>query len=83
MAAVTHTTMGSLFFFNGYFMGVRIRVRLLCIVAKDGSKPSVSWLNFEPIVSKFPSNSSYKVAAVTHTAIRSLFCFNVYLCESE
>ena len=26
----------------------------LSIVAKDGSKPWVSCLNFEPIVSKFP-----------------------------
>ena len=26
----------------------------LSIVAKDGSKPSVSCLNFEPMVSKFP-----------------------------
>ena len=44
-------------------------------VAKDASKPAVSWLNFEPKVSKFPSNSSHSVAAVTHNAIRSLFFF--------
>ena len=41
-------------------MGVRIRGRLLCIVVKDTSKPTVSWLNFEPKVSKFPSTSSQK-----------------------
>ena len=35
-------------------MRVRSRDRLCCIVAGDGSRPSVSLLNFEPKVSKFP-----------------------------
>ena len=29
-------------------MGVRIRCGFFDIVAKDGSKPAVSWLKFEP-----------------------------------
>ena len=37
----------------------------LSIVAKDGSKPLVSCLNFEPIVSKFPV---IEVGATSNTA---------------
>ena len=37
----------------------------LSIVAKDGSKPSVSCLNFEPRVSKFPV---LEVEATSNTA---------------
>ena len=37
----------------------------LSIVAKDGSKPLVSCLNFEPMVSKFPV---LEVEATSNTA---------------
>ena len=35
-------------------MRARLRDRLLLVVAEDASKPSVSWLKFEPWVSNFP-----------------------------
>ncbi|MFC2678553.1 MAG: hypothetical protein ACFN08_04810 [Granulicatella sp.] len=35
-------------------------------VAKDASNPSVSWLNFEPKVSKFPFDNSQLLAIINH-----------------
>ncbi|WP_424696014.1 hypothetical protein [Granulicatella elegans] len=35
-------------------------------VAKDASKPAVSWLNFEPKVSKFPFDNSQELAIINH-----------------
>ena len=47
------TTIKNRFLFFRDFMGVRIRCGFFDIVAKDGSKPAVSCLNFEPRVSNF------------------------------
>ena len=41
----------------------------LSIVAKDGSKPSVSCLNFEPDVSKFPE-AGQKVSKIEESTIK-------------
>ena len=38
--------------------------RIFQNVAKDASKPSVSWLNFEPKVSKFPFDNSQMLAII-------------------
>ena len=64
-------------------MGVRIRGRLLCIVVKDTSKPTVSCLKFEPWSQNFLVTVTTSVAAVTHTTMGSLFCFNGYLCDAN
>ena len=50
----------------------------LSIVAKDGSKPSVSCLNFEPRVSKFPvlevgATSNTSATMKSHILFRNLF----------
>ena len=44
-------------------MGVR---KIVSVVAKDASKPAVSWLNFEPKVSKFPFDNSQFLAIINH-----------------
>ena len=48
----------------------------LSIVAKDGSKPLVSCLNFEPMVSKFPV---LEVGAISNTSatMKSHYLFYV------
>ena len=45
-------------------------------VAKDASKPAVSWLNFEPKVSKFPFDNSQELAIINHATgkIHGSFC---------
>ena len=45
-------------------------------VAKDASKPAVSWLNFEPKVSKFPFDNSQFLAIINHATgkIHGSFC---------
>ena len=45
------------------------------IVAKDGGSPSVSRLNFESRISKFPSISSHLVATNAFTIIKNPFLF--------
>ena len=45
------------------------------IVAKDGSSPAISCLNFEPSVSKFPSISSHLVATNVLATIKNRFLF--------
>ena len=47
----------------------------LSIVAKDGSKPSVSCLNFEPRVSKFPVLEVEATSNTTAT-MKSHYLFN-------
>ena len=47
------------------------------IVAKDGSSPSVSCLNFESRVSKFPSISSHIVTTNVLATIKNHFSFFV------
>ena len=56
-------------------MKVRVRIGLFEIVVKDASRPAVSWLNFEPKVSKFPAVSAYE-ADTAHATIGSLFLFD-------
>ena len=63
------------FLFFRDFTGVRIRWGFFDIVVKDGSSPSVSCLNFEPRVSKFPSISSHLVATNAFTIIKNPFLF--------
>ena len=46
--------MQSLFLWNGYLLRVRYRIRLPFVVGRDGSKPTVSCLKIEPVVSIFP-----------------------------
>ena len=41
-------TIKNRFLFFRDFMGVRIRCGFFDIVVKDGSKPAISWLKFEP-----------------------------------
>ena len=48
------------------------------IVAKDGSKPAVSWLKFEPSVSKFPNISSHLVATNAFTTIKNPFLSSIF-----
>ena len=48
---------------------------LYLIVAKDGSKPSVSCLNFEPRVSKFPVLEVEATSNTTAT-MKSHYLFN-------
>ena len=55
-------------------IGVR---RIFHKIAKDASKPAVSWLKFEPKVSNFPAVSA-NLADTAHTTIGSLFLFNGY-----
>ena len=45
-------------------------------VAKDASKPAVSWLNFEPKVSKFPFDNSQELAIINLATgkIHGSFC---------
>ena len=50
-----------------------IKIDFLDIVVKDASKPSVSWLNFEPKVSKFPVIESAFAGSVTIATMESLF----------
>ena len=45
------------------------------IVAKDASKPVVSWLKFEPRVSNFPNISSHQVATNVLATIKNPFLF--------
>ena len=45
------------------------------IVEKDGSSPAVSWLNFEPSLSKFPNISSHLVATNVLATIKNRFLF--------
>ena len=47
----------------------------LSIVAKDGSKPSVSCLNFEPRISKFPVLEVEATSNTTAT-MKSHYLFN-------
>ena len=52
----------------------------LSTVAKDGSKPSVSCLNFEPRVSKFPvleveATSNTTATMKSHILFRKLFTY--------
>ena len=51
----------------------------LSIVAKDGSKPSVSCLNFEPGVSKFPV---LEVEATSNTTATMKSHYLLYLGDS-
>ena len=60
MATNAFTTIKNPFLFFRDFMGVRIRCGFFDIVVKDGSSPAVSWLNFEPSVSKFYLKQSTK-----------------------
>ena len=75
MATNVFTTIKNPFLFFRDFMGVRIRCGFFDIVVKDGSSPAVSWLNFEPSVSKFPSISSHLVATNVFTTIKNPFLF--------
>ncbi len=59
----------------GLFFLVRKRNGFFGIVAKDGSSPAVSCLNFEPKVSKFPSISSHLVATNVLATIKNPFLF--------
>ena len=51
------------------------------IVVKEGGSSTVSCLNFEPRVSKFPSISSHLVATNAFTTIKNHFSFFVTLWE--
>ena len=59
----------------GLFFLVRKRNGFFDIVAKDGSSPSVSCLNFEPSVSKFPYISSHLMATNVLATIKNPFLF--------
>ena len=59
----------------GLFFFLRARNGFFDIVEKDGSSPTVSCLNFEPRVSKFPSISSHLVATNAFTTIKNPFLF--------
>ena len=48
----------------------------LSIVAKDGSKPLVSCLNFEPIVSKFPV-IEVGATSITAATMKSHYLFYI------
>ena len=48
----------------------------LSIVAKDGSKPLVSCLNFEPRVSKFPV-IEVEVTSITSATMKSHYLFYI------
>ena len=56
-------------------MRVRIRCGFFDIVAKDGGRSTVSCLNFEPSVSKFPYISSHLMATNVLATIKNLFLF--------
>ena len=50
-------------------------------VAEDASKPAVSWLNFEPKVSKFPVLEANEMASSTCATAGSL-CVFAFIFES-
>ena len=68
-------------FFRDRIVG-RMRCGFFDIVAKDGSKPVVSCLNFEPRVSNFPNLSSHLVAANVLATIKNHFSFFMTVWES-
>ncbi len=41
--------------------------------SKDASKPAVSWLNFEPMVSKFPVIGTANAVSITAATRKFLF----------
>ena len=51
-------------------------------VAKDASKPAVSWLNFEPKVSKLPFDNSQELAIINLATgkIHSSFVLLKWIC---
>ena len=59
----------------GLFFLLWVRNGFFDIVVKDGSSPSVSCLNFEPSVSKFPNISSHLVATNVLATIKNPFLF--------
>ena len=59
----------------GLFFLLRKRTGFFEIVAKDASKPTVSWLKFEPRVSNFPNISSHSVAPNVIATIKNPILF--------
>ncbi len=53
-------------------IGVR---RIFHKIAKDASKPAVSWLKFEPKVSNFPFDNSQFLAIINHATRKIHFSF--------
>ena len=84
MADTAHAIMGSLFSFNGCIMGYVCEETSLISSIRTPADLAVSWLNFEPRVSKLPAVSA-DVADTAHAIIGSLFSFNGciigYVCE--
>ena len=75
MADITHTTIGSLFLFNGCIIGYVWKWTSLISSIRTPADLAVSWLNFEPRFSKLPAVSA-DVADTAHTTIGSLFSFS-------
>ena len=75
MATNAFTTIKNPFLFFRDLMGGRIRCGFFDIVVKDGGSSTVSCLNFEPSVSKFPSISSHLVATNVLATIKNRFFF--------
>ena len=51
-------------------------------MATDASRPTVSWLKFEPKVSNFPVTKT-AIAVLVTCAIMTIFCFSIYFLKEE
>ena len=67
--------LGNSFFVCHHKMGDVLKLEMeFPRCSKDASKPAVSWLNFEPKVSKFPVIGTANAVSITAATGKFLFC---------